>query len=162
MPNPNPTKQAGNPIILLDPTGVPVQHGDEFVAPKYQAVTLNSGSGTSPVQLLQAPSGLFYFLKMIQITLDPIATIAAAGMVGINLTDSVDGVIASLRAYIPSAAGSPNVPTVIRQTNAPGFFYQPSTQGSILTASVTTALTGGSARVSIGYGTTSLVAGNNA
>jgi hypothetical protein len=152
---------AANVIMLADATGYPRSLTDQFLANQYAAVTLNSGSGTTPQTILSANTGGFYFVKVLQITLDPTCTIASAGMVNIAVTDTVSGgMVGTLRAYIPASVTAPGIATVIRQTNAPGFFWSASQPSSTLQAAVNTALTAGSIRVSVGYGLTNTLIQN--
>lgn len=148
-------------VAIADYQGTPQQLMNQFIPTQFGAVTLNSASGTTPQTIITAPAGKFIFVTGIQITVDPIATIAAAGMVNIALTDSVFGNIATLRVYFPSTPAAPTQPTVIRQTSAPGAFWPAPQAASTLSASVNVALTAGSVRVSFHYGLTSKLIGNN-
>lgn len=148
-------------VAIADYQGTPQQLLGQFIPTNFGAVTLNSASGTTAQPIVTAPAGKFIFVTGIQITIDPICTIAVAGMVNMALTDSVFGNIATLRVYIPSTPGAPTVPTVIRQTSAPGAFWPAPQAASTLSASLNVALTAGSIRVSFHYGLTSKLIGNN-
>jgi hypothetical protein len=115
-------------------------------------VTLNSASGVTPQPIITAPAGFYLFVLGIQITIDPTCTIAAAGMANFDIVDSEDGNIAVLRAFVPASATLPTVPTVNRQTSAPGAFWGAQTAGSSLTGVAGVALTAGSVRMSFNYG----------
>ncbi|KAF7958226.1 hypothetical protein AWV80_01255 [Cupriavidus sp. UYMU48A] len=148
-------------ITLGDADGIPLQMEGQFIPTQFAAVTLNSASGTTPQNMLVVPADKYVFVTGIQITIDPIATIAAAGMDLISIADSVFGNIATLRAYIPSVAASPNIPTIIRQTSAPGAFWASGTKGTTITAALSQALTAASIRASFHYGLTSKPIGNS-
>ena len=150
----------GITIQYADPQGYTRQLLGQFIPTKFAAVTLNSASGTSPQTLITVPAGKYVFIPAVQITIDPTATIAAAGMNLISVTDSVDGALATLRAYFPSAAASPAQPTVIRQTSSPGAFWASSTSGSTISVSLSVALTAASVRVSVHYGLSNVPIGN--
>ena len=152
--------QVGAPVQFVDPTGYARQLQQQFIATKYAPVTLNSASGTAPQTVLTVPAGNYVFITGIQITIDPICTTGSGGMVNITLTDSVDGTIATLRAYIPASATAPTIATVIRQTSAPGNFWASDTQATTITASISTALTAGSVRISFNYGYSTVPIGN--
>jgi hypothetical protein len=151
--------QTPAPVVITDPAGYGRFLTNQFIPNQYAAATLNSASGTSEVTLVTAPA--FYFVTVLQITIDPTCTIAAAGMVSIAVTDSVSGnTVGMLRVYIPSAVTAPGIATVIRQVNAPGFFWSSPQANSTLQVALNTALTAGSIRVSVGYGLTSVFIGN--
>lgn len=144
----------------VDPQGYNRQLLQQFVPTQFAAVTLNSASGTTPQTVLVVPAGQYIFVTGVQITIDPTATIGAAGMNLISLTDSVFGSFATLRAYFPSTPAAPTVPTVIRQTSAPGAFWAGPQAGSTITASLSVALTAASVRVSFHYGLSNVPIGN--
>ncbi|WP_059416176.1 hypothetical protein [Cupriavidus basilensis] len=148
-------------VSLADYGGTPQQLEGQFIPTKFAAVTLNSASGTTPQNMLVVPADKYVFVTGIQITIDPIATLGAAGMELISIADSVDGNIATLRAYIPALAASPTIPTVIRQTSAPGAFWASSQKGTTIAASLSVALTAASVRISFHYGFTNKLIGNN-
>jgi uncharacterized protein YraI len=148
-------------VAIADYQGTPLQLEGQFIPTLFGAVTLNSGSGTTPQTVVTAPAGKFIFVTGIQITIDPTCTIAAAGMDLISLTDSVFGNIATLRVYMPSTPAAPTIPTVIRQTSAPGAFWAAQQAASTITASLSVALTAASIRVSFHYGLTSKQVGNS-
>lgn len=148
-------------VSLADYQGTPQLLEGQFIPTLFAAVTLNSASGTTPQNMLVVPADKYVFVTGIQITIDPIATLGAAGMELISVADSVAGNIATLRAYIPSVAATPNIPTVIRQTSAPGAFWASSQKGTTITAGLSVALTAASIRLSFHYGFTSKLILNN-
>lgn len=117
---------------------------------QYFAATLNSASGTTPATLVTGAPG--YYLTEFGFQCDPTATMTAAGMETINISDSVSGMVASFRIYIPSSAGAPTVPTIIRQVNQGPFIWNNKTANSVLSVALGTALTAGSIRVFVRYG----------
>jgi|SRR6516164_2994321 hypothetical protein len=150
----------GVQIQYNDPQGNPRQLQGQFIGSKYSPITLNSGSGTTNQNMSVAPADKYTFVTAVQITVDATCTIGSAGMVNVNVTDSVDGVLATLRVFIPAAFAAPTVPTVLRQVSAPGSFWASSTKGSTITCNIGTALTAGSIRVSIIYGYSNVAIGN--
>jgi len=151
----------GAPIQFSDPQGFTRQLQGQFIAGKYAAVTLNAAAGTTPQTVLTAPAGMYAFIWGIQITTDVIATIASAGMVNTTMTTVNGGeVVALLRQYIPSTPASPNQPTVLRQTSAPGAFFACSQAGDTIQCVNNVALTAGSIRVSFNYGFSNVPIGN--
>lgn len=124
---------------------IPASVGNQYIA-----VTLNSASGTTPVTMVTGAPG--YYISEFGFQCDPIATLGAAGMETINISDSVSGMVASFRIYIPASAGAPTVPTIIRQVNEGPFIWNNKSSGSILTVTLGTALTAGSIRVFVRYG----------
>jgi len=151
----------GVQIQFCDPQGNPRQLVNQFIASKYAAITLNSASGTTPQTVLTAPAGQYLFIVAIQITTDPIATIASAGMVNTTLSTVTGGeTIALLREYFPSTPATPNQPTVNRQTSAPGAFFAASKPGDTVQVANSVALTAGSIRVSFTYGFSNVPIGN--
>lgn len=152
----------GVQIQYCDPQGNARQLVDQFFPTGFAAITLNSGSGTTPQTVLTVPAGKYCFVVGLQITIDPICTIASAGMINTTLTTLTGGqTVALLRSYIPAAAATPNIPTVIRQTAAPGAFFATTVTGDTLQVANSVALTAGSIRVSFGYGFTSVPIGNS-
>lgn len=151
----------GQSVQIVDTFGTPGQNLFQFFPTKYAAVTLNSASGTSPQTVLTVPAGMYAYIVGIQITVDVICTIASAGMINTTL-NTVNGAqtIALLRTYIPATAASPAIPTVIRQTGAPGAFFATSVAGDTIQCANNIALTGGSIRVSFGYGFSNNPIGN--
>jgi hypothetical protein len=146
---------------FTDPQGFQRQLVSQFIASKYAAVTLNSASGTTPQTVLTVPSVKYGFIIAIQITIDPIATIGAAGMVNTTLTTVNGGeTIALLRSYIPSTPAAPTIPTVLRQTSAPGAFFACAQAGDTIQVANSVALTAGSIRVSFTYGFSNVPIGN--
>ena len=151
----------GISVQFVDPQGNPRQLVSQFIASKYAAVTLNSGSGTTPQTVLTVPAGKYGFIIGIQITIDPIATIGAAGMINTTMTTVNGGeTVALLRSYIPNTPATPAQPTVIRQTNAPGAFFACSQPGDTIQVANSVALTAGSIRVSFTYGFSNVAIGN--
>lgn len=152
--------QAGMSVVYTDPTGYRRQLITQFIPHDYGAVTLNPASGTTPQQLVAGIADKYLFATALKVTIDPTATIGAAGMVTINIADSVDGVFHQTRLYIPAVAAPPTVPTVIQVENPPGFFFGASTPGSSLTAVIGPALTAGLVRCSIHYNFSDVPIGN--
>lgn len=152
--------QAGMSVVYTDPTGYRRQLITQFIPHNYGAVTLNQASGTTPQIIVAGVSGQYLFATTVKITVDPTATIAAAGMVTVNVSDSNDGIIHQTRLYIPATAGAPTIPTAIQFTNPPGFFFGASTPGSNLSVVLNTALTAASIRCSIHYGLSDVPIGN--
>jgi hypothetical protein len=144
-----------------DPNGEVRQLIGQFIAGKYAAVTLNAASGTTPQTVLVVPNGKYGFVWGIQITTDVIATIASPGMVNTTMTTVNGGeVVALLRQYFPSTPASPNQPTALRQTSAPGAFFACSQPGDTIQVANNVALTAGSVRVSFNYGFSDVPIGN--
>lgn len=154
--------QPGTPMCYVDPNGFTRQLQGQFIGGKYAAVTLAAASGTTPQTVLVAPAGLYAFIWGIQITVDPICTIAASGMVNTTLSTVNGGeVVALLRTFFPQVAANPNIPTVIRQTSAPGAFFATSQAGDTIQCANNVALTGtGTIRVSFNYGFSNVPIGN--
>ena len=149
-------------IQYSDPQGNARQLLPQFIAGKYAGVNLAAASGTTPQNVLTVPAGLYGFVVGIQITVDPIATIAAAGMINTTLTTVNGGeTLALLRLFLPQTASNPNAPTVIRQTSAPGAFFACSQPGDTIQVANSVALTGaGMIRVSFNYGFSNVPIGN--
>lgn len=146
---------------FTDPQGFQRQLVTQFIASKYAAVTLNSASGTTPQTVITAPAGKFLFIVAIQITTDPVATIAAAGMLNTTLNTVTGGeTIALLRGFFPNTPATPAQPTVNRQTSAPGAFFAAANAGDTVQVSNSVALTAGSIRVSFTYGFSNVPIGN--
>jgi len=145
---------APNPVVITDPGGRIQQTVGQFVAPNYAAVTINTAAGTSPQTVITAPAGQYIYIVGVQITVDATCTDAGGGMSSFTLTDSAgpNNTIALLRVFIPATFTAPTVPTVLRQTAAPGSFYGSPSPGSTITAASSTALTAGSVRMSFHYG----------
>jgi hypothetical protein len=124
---------------------IPASIGNQYVS-----ATLNSASGTNSSTLITGAPG--YYITQMGFQCDPIATLSAAGMETITLTDSSFGTVSQFRIYIPSAAGAPTVPTIIRQVNEGPFVWNNKTANSVLSIALGTALTAGSIRVFVRYG----------
>jgi len=111
--------------------------------------------------MLVVPAGQYAFVRGIQITIDPTCTTAAGGMININVTCNGGATtIATLRAYIPATFTAPTVPTVNRQTSAPGNFFATPVPGDTIQANLGTALTAGTIRISFNYGFSNVPIGN--
>lgn len=143
----------GQSVQIVDQFGTPGQNAFQFFPTKFAAVTLNAAAGTTPQTILSVPAGQYAYFVGLQITIDPICTIGSAGMINTSVTTLLGSQTAAiLRSYIPSVAAAPNIPTVIRQTAAPGAFFATSTPGDTIQCANNVALTAGSIRVSFGYG----------
>lgn len=132
---------------LVGSNGTPIT---DYIGNQYIAATLNSASGTTPVNLVTGAPG--YYIAQLGFQCDPTATLGAAAMETINFTDSASGMIASFRIYIPASVTAPTTPTIIRQTNEGPFVWNNKTANSVLSVALGTALTAGSIRVFVRYG----------
>lgn len=150
----------GLAVQYVDPQGNSRQLQGQFFGTKYAAVTLNAAAGTTPQPLITAPAGMYVYVAGIQITIDPICTLASAGMINTTVAASTSGNLGVLRSYIPASAAAPTIPTVIRETSAPGNFWVSTTTGESITAVNSVALTAGSIRVSFNYGFSNVPIGN--
>jgi len=152
--------QPGIATTYVDPTGYARQLEDQFFGTLYAAVTLNSASGGTPQIILSPPAGSYIFIRGIQITVDPTCTLSAAGMETTTITASTSGIVGALRSYIPATFTAPTVPTVLRQTSAPGNFFATVAPGETITVANSVALTAGSIRVAFNYGLSNVPIGN--
>lgn len=115
------------------------------VGNSYTPITITSVQGTTPQVMFTAPVG--YVITECGMQVDPISTIAVAGMVNLSFTDSSFGTIFNIRWYIPATVtGGPTVPTNTRITNGPGFYWNNKVAGTSLSVATDTALTAGSIR----------------
>jgi hypothetical protein len=121
-----------------------------LVANQYQAVTLNSASGTTSQLLVTGNPG--YYFQGYGFQCDLNATVASAGMVNITFADSASGNVAVFRLWVPASAASPATPSIIREVDAPQSFWNNKTANSTLSVSLNTALTAGSIRCFVRYG----------
>lgn len=111
----------------------------------YAASTITSVQGTTPQTLFTAPAG--YVITELGMQVDPISTIATAGMVNLAFADSSFGTFFNIRWYIPQTiTGGPTVPTNTRITNGPGFYWNNKVSGTSVSVSTDVALTAGSVR----------------
>lgn len=116
------------------------------VGNSYSPATITSANGTTPIVLFTAPVG--YVITECGMQVDPVTTIASAGMVNLFFSDSSFGTIFNIRWFLPStvAGGGPNIPTNTRITNGPGFYWNNKVAGTSLSVNTDTALTAGSVR----------------
>ena len=122
----------------------------------YNAVTLTSANGTTPVTIITGAPG--YYITDMGIQIDPVSTIAAAATVMLSFTDTSSGGVFSLLWYIPSVLTGPGAPTNLRQATGPGtLIWSSKVATSKLQVSVSTALLTGSARFFVRYGLTSIL-----
>jgi hypothetical protein len=140
----------------------PLTRLDQYFGTQYAAITLNTASGSTAQTVLAVPAGFYCHINGIQITVDAISTLASAGMLNTTLSTLLGcQTIALLRSYIPATAAAPTVPTVIRETSAPGAFFATAVPGDTIMCANNVALTGGSIRVSFNYGFSASPIGNN-
>lgn len=151
----------GTSVQYVDPQGFARQLNGQFIGGKYAAVTLNSASGTTAQNILVAPAGQYAFIWGVQFTIDPIATLGAAGMVNTTISTLTGAeTVAVLRYYMPNTPATPNQPTAIRQTSAPGAFFATAKAGDTIQVANSVAFTAGSIRVSFNYGFSNVPIGN--
>jgi hypothetical protein len=127
-----------------------------WVGDVYSAATLNSTTGTTPQVLLTGAPG--YYLTRLFVEVDASCTIASAGMVTINFTDTGSGmVVGQYRVFIPATFVAPTVPTGPQlASSGTGYWYRSLTTASSVEVSVSVALTGGTIRCAINGGTTAI------
>lgn len=123
-----------------------------LVGNKYVPIILNSAAGTTPQLMITGAPG--YFITRLFIELDASCTIAAAGMVTINFTDTGSGlVIGQYRAFIPSVFTAPTFPTGPQlASSGTGYIYVSTTTASTCTVGTNVALTAGTIRCAINSG----------
>ena len=120
------------------------------IANQYTSGTINVAQGTTPITLVTGTPG--YYTTTCGVTVDPTCSVSGGGEVNITLTDSSSGVISVFRFYIPAASSTPTVPTFIKDSNSPGFFWNNKVAGSSLAVASSVALTTGSIRCFLRYG----------
>jgi hypothetical protein len=127
-----------------------------WIGDLYVPVTLNSSSGTTPVAMITGAPG--YYLTRLFVEVDATCTLASGGMQTINFTDTGSGlIVGQYRVYIPGTFTAPTVPTGPQlASSGTGYFYRSLTASSTLTISLSAALTGGTIRVAINGGVTSI------
>lgn len=163
----NPQQNMPSPVVMTTPAGKSLQIWDFFIPTLFASGSLSSADGTNTQDIIVAGSDEYVFIQGIQMTVDAVCTVAAAGMTSIVL-ESYDPAtltatnIAVLRVYIPAAAATPSVPTVIRETSANGNFWATPSVGNTIRCHMSgKALTAGQVRVSFNYGKTTYPIGNN-
>ena len=143
---------ANNPsyVVTSGDVLVPVYAGN-----RYAVATLTSANGTTPALLFTGAPG--YVITELGMQVDPITTIAVAGMVNLMFSDSSFGTFFNIRWYLPSTVPGINVPTNTRITNGPGFYWNNKVAGSSVSVSTDVALTAGSVRFFARYALTSYI-----
>lgn len=126
-----------------------------IIANQYAAATINNATGTGSQTLITGAPG--YYFTSYGFQCDANATIASAGTVTVNFTDSAYGIVAQFRIWIPASFASPTVPTVIRQVEAPQSYWNNKTANSSLSVAINTTLATGSIRTFVRYGLCSFV-----
>ena len=119
----------------------------------YSPATINSGTGTGSLTLVTGNPG--YYITELGYHADVTCTLASAGMISITFMDSSSGTVANFRLYVPAAVTAPGYATTIRQVNQGPFVWSSKVASSTLSVSINTALTAGSIRCFVRYGTTS-------
>lgn len=115
----------------------------------YAPLTITSANGTGSTVLITGAPG--YVITEIGYHADLTCTLAAAGMVDVNFSDSSAGTVANFRLFVPMNATAPTVATTIRQVNQGPIVWNNKVANSTLSASITTALVLGSIRVFVRY-----------
>lgn len=119
----------------------------------YSPATINVGTGTSTILLVTGNPG--YYITELGYHADVTCTLAAAGMISITFTDSSFGTFANFRLYVPASVTAPTFATTVRQVNQGPFVWSNKVANSTCSVGINTALTAGSIRCFVRYGTTS-------
>jgi hypothetical protein len=112
------------------------------------------GSSTTPITLVTAPGGQYYYVKSIKFDIDPSVHFSNVFLVSVN--DSTDGLIAQWLVFPPSSSVVPTQPIVLTYTSPPGFYYIASTTASTLSCKPNNALAAGYLYITVNYGLTSI------
>jgi|SRR5712664_22045 len=128
----------------------------QFIGTNYSAVSIAAADGTTPKLLVTGAPG--YVITNFGLQVDPICTIAAAGMVSLVFSDSSFGTWSLFRWYLPQTITPPTIGTNMRIVNSDGFQWNNKVANSSTSVSVNTTLTGtGTIRFFVRYALTSLL-----
>ncbi|WP_109477705.1 hypothetical protein [Paraburkholderia sp. C35] len=121
-----------------------------FVGDLYAAASLNTAS---PTTLITGAPG--YYLTRLLVEVLPNCAMSGGGILGIIFSDSVQGQCGAYQCYVPATFNAPSqVQGSLLAESGAGYFFRSLTPGSVLSVSLTGALTSGSVRVAVNGGLT--------
>lgn len=127
----------------------------QIVGSKYSPFTLTSAHGTTPQTLFSGAPG--YVITELGMQVDPICTVASAGMINLFFSDSSFGTFFNIRWYLPTNAAPGQIAQNMRVVNGPGFYFNNKVPNSTVSVATDTAIVLGSVRFFARYALTSYI-----
>jgi hypothetical protein len=120
----------------------------------YNAVTLTSANGTTPVTIITGAPG--YYITDMGVQVDPLSTIGVASTISFGFTDSSSGAVFMLLWFLPTTAPTKTAAENDRVVTGPGnLIWSSKVANSVLSVALPVALVTGSVRFFVRYGLTS-------